>query len=89
MIALFQTKHLPLPEVERLYPTGSNFRFSDDLIRASLVGRGVSPEFVRAGISLLHRGGKVAVPSKEGWLVLEVTPSGMVEVIDERSAGLR
>ncbi len=89
VIALFQTKHLPLPEVERLYPTGSNFRFSDDLIRASLVGRGVSPEFVRAGISLLHRGGKVAVPSKEGWLVLEVTPSGMVEVIDERSAGLR
>ena len=86
VIALFQTKHHALPELERLYPPGSNFRFSDDIIRASLVGRGVSPEFVRAGVSLLHRGGKVAVPSKEGWLVLEVTPSGMVEVIDESAA---
>lgn len=83
VIALFQTKHLALPELERLYPPGSSFRFSDDVIRASLVGRGVSAEFIRAGISLLHRGGKVAVPGKEGWLVLEVTPSGMVEVIDE------
>ena len=86
VIALFQTRRLPLPELERLYPAGSNFRFSDEIIRASLVGRGVSPEFIRAAISLLHRGGKVAVPSKEGWLVLEATPSGMVEVIDE-SAG--
>jgi hypothetical protein len=86
VIALFQTKHQAIPELERLYPPGSNFRFSDDVTRKSLVGRGVSAEFVRAAISLLHRGGKVAVPSKEGWLVLEVTPSGMVEVIDE-SAG--
>jgi hypothetical protein len=89
VIALFQTKHLPLPELERLYPPGSNFRFSDEIVRASLVGRGVSREFIRAGIPLLHRGGKVAVPGKEGWLVLEVTPSGMVEVIDETAERYR
>ena len=83
VIALFQTKHHTLTDLDRLYPRGSNFRFSDEIIRASLAGRGVSPDFIRAGIPLLHRGGKVALPSSQGWLVLEVTPSGQVELIDE------
>lgn len=86
VIALFQTKRLANADLARLYPPGSNFPFSDEIIRASLKGRGVSPELIRAAIPLLHRGGKIAVPSKDGWLVLEATPSGMVEVIDESSA---
>lgn len=83
VIALFQTKQLPLSDLVRLYPPGSNFRFSDEIVRKSLEGRGVSPEFIRAGIPLLHRGGKIALPSSQGWLVLEATASGQVELIDE------
>jgi len=86
VIALFQTKRLANADLARLYPPGSNFPFSDEIIRASLKGRGVSPGLIRAAIPLLHRGGKIAVSSKDGWLVLEATPSGMVEVIDESSA---
>lgn len=85
VIALFQTKHLPLSDLARLYPPGSNFRFSNQIVRKSLEGRGVSPEFIRAGIPLLHRGGKIAFPSKEGWLVVEVTASGQVEMLDENA----
>lgn len=86
IIALFQTKHLLLADLAGLYPPGSNFRFSDEVVRKSLEGRGVSSEFIRAGIPLLHRGGKIALPSKQGWLVLEATASGQVELLDE-SAG--
>jgi hypothetical protein len=85
VIALFQTKQLPLSDLARLYPPGSNFRFSDEIVRKSLEGRGVSPEFVRAGIPLLHRGGKIALPSKQGWLVVEATASGQVELLDENT----
>jgi hypothetical protein len=85
VIALFQTKHLPLSDLARLYPPGSNFRFSDEVVRKSLEGRGVSPEFIRAGIPLLHRGGKIALPSKQGWLVVEATASGQVELLDEHA----
>ena len=83
VIALFQTKQLPLSDLARLYPPGSNFRFSDEIVRKSLEGRGVSPEFIRAGIPLLHRGGKMAFPSKGGWLVVEATESGQIELLDE------
>lgn len=85
VIALFQSKDLKLPDISRLYPPGSNFRFSDEIIRKSLEGRGVSPEFIRAGIPLLHRGGKIALPSSEGWLVVETTASGQVELFDEKT----
>jgi hypothetical protein len=85
VIALFQAKQLPLSDLARLYPPGSNFRFSDEIVRKSLEGRGVSPEFIRAGIPLLHRGGKIALPSKEGWLVVEATASGQIEVLDEKT----
>jgi hypothetical protein len=86
VIALFQTKQLANADLARLYPPGSNFHFSDEIVRASLAGRGVSAELIRAGVPLLHRGGKIALPSKDGWLVLEATASGMVEVIDESAA---
>jgi len=86
VIALFQTKHHRLIDLARLYPSGSNFRFSDEIIRASLAGRGVSSELIRAVIPLLHRGGKIALPSKDGWLVLEATASGQVELIDDSAA---
>jgi hypothetical protein len=89
VIALFQTRRASPAEIDRLYPPGSNFRFPDEIVRASLTGRGVSPDLVRSAISRLHRGGKVAVQSKEGWLVVEATASGMVEVIDESAERLR
>jgi hypothetical protein len=83
VIALFQSKHLSPSDLARLYPPGSNFRFSDEIVRKSLEGRGVSSGFIRAGIPLLHRGGKIALPSSDGWLVVEATASGQVELIDE------
>jgi hypothetical protein len=82
VIALFQSRHLSLSDLARLYPTGSNFRFSDEAVATRLAQRGVPPEFVRAGIRLLHRGGKVALPGRQGWLVAEVTASGQVDVLD-------
>ncbi|HEX9304904.1 MAG TPA: hypothetical protein VGA31_10690 [Thermoanaerobaculia bacterium] len=85
VIALFQAKELPLSDLARLYPPGSNFRFSDEIVRKSLEGRHVSPEFIRAGIPLLHQGGKMAFPSKGGWLVAEATASGQVELFDENA----
>jgi hypothetical protein len=89
VIALFQGGHMAAADIDRLYPPGSNFRFSDDIVRASLAGRGVSADLIRSAISRLHRGGKVAVRSKSGWLVVEATASGMVEVIDESAERLR
>lgn len=89
VIALFQGGHMAAADIDRLYPPGSNFRFSDEIVRASLAGRGVSGDLIRSAISRLHRGGKVAVPSKSGWLVVEATASGMVEVIDESAERLR
>ncbi len=82
VIALFQSRDWSLSELAPLYPRGSNFRFSEADIRKRLEEKGVTPEYVRTGIQLLHRGGKVALPGREGWLIAEVSPSGDVEVIE-------
>ena len=89
VIALFQARRASAADLDRLYPPGSNFRFPDEIVRASLSDRGVSADVVRSAISRLRRGGKIAVPSKSGWLVVEATASGMVEVIDETAERLR
>ena len=88
IIALFQTKDHSLADLDRSYPPGSNFRFSDEVVRKSLEGRGVSREWIRAGIPLLHRGGKIALPGSQGWdiwSIAEVTLSGQVELLDPPS----
>jgi hypothetical protein len=82
VIALFQSRDASLSEVARLYPPGSNFRFSDAVVGKRLAQKGVPPEYVRTGIRLLHRGGKVALPGGRGWLIAEVTPSGQVELLE-------
>lgn len=85
VIALFQAKDVPIRDLARLYPPGLNFRFSDEIVRKSLEQRGVSREIIRTGMPLLHRGGKIAVPSKEGWLVVEAGASDLVELFDEKT----
>jgi hypothetical protein len=82
LIALFQSRDWSLSELARLYPPGSNFRFSDELVEKRLTEKGVPPNYVRAGIRLLHRGGKVALPGLRGWLIAEVTSSGKVELLE-------
>ena len=82
VIALFQTRPLSLKQVERLYPRGSNFQFAHEPIEKKLAAKGVPPDFIQAGIRLLERGGKVALPGARGWLVAEVTSSGDVEVVE-------
>lgn len=82
VIALFQSKQLSLKQAERLYPRGSNFRFSHDVVEKQLAAKGVPPDFIRAGIRLLERGGKVALPGARGWLLAEVTSSGRVDVLE-------
>ena len=85
IIALFQTKDHSLADLDRFYPPGSNFRFSDEALRTRLVEKGVPPDSIAAGIRLLHRGGKVGLPAAQGWggwLIAEVMPSGQVELLD-------
>jgi hypothetical protein len=88
VIALFQSRDLSLSDLARLYPPGSNFRFSDQGLQKRLAQKGVPPEFVSAGIQLLHRGGKIALPGAHGWsdwLIAEVTPSGQVDLLEPPS----
>jgi hypothetical protein len=89
IIALFQTKDHSFADLERLYPPGSNFRFSDQGLHERLAQKGVPPEFISAGIRFLHRGGKIALPDAPGWsnwLIAEATPSGQVELLDPPSS---
>jgi len=82
VIALFQSRDASLSELARLYPPGSNFQFSDAVVGKRLAQKGVPPEYVRTGIRLLHRGGKVALPGLGGWLIAEVSSSGQVELLE-------
>ena len=89
IIALFQTKDHSLSDLDRLYPPGSNFRFSDQGLQKRLAEKGVPPEFISAGIRLLHRGGKIALPDAPGrsnWLIAEATPSGQVDLLNPPSS---
>jgi hypothetical protein len=83
VIALFQTRYLSLTDLVRLYPPGSNFQFSDSVVQRQLASKGVPPDFIRAGIRLLHRGGKIALPGAQGWLIAEVSSSGQVELLEQ------
>jgi hypothetical protein len=88
IIAIFQTKEQTPADLDRLYPPGSNFRFSDQALRSRLAQKGVPPDFISSGIRLLHRGGKIALPGTKGWMgwvIAEVTPSGQVELLDRPS----
>ena len=85
IIALFETGLHSLTDLDRLYPQGANFRFSDEALRTRLTEKGVPPEFISAGIRLLHRGGKIALPGTKGWegcLIAEVKPFGQVDLVD-------
>jgi hypothetical protein len=82
VIALFQPRSDPLSDWARRYPPGSNFRFSENPVRRDLGARGVRDEYVRLGVELLHRGGKVALPGSKGWLIAEVTTDRQVLVHD-------
>ena len=85
IIALFQTKEDTPSDLERLYPPGSNFRFSDQALRKRLAQRGVAPSFISAGMRLLHRGGKIAFPVAKGSpgpVIAEVISSDHVELLD-------
>ncbi|HEV8611016.1 MAG TPA: hypothetical protein VGS98_13250 [Thermoanaerobaculia bacterium] len=81
LIALFQPRSAELSEWARRYPPGRNFSFREERVRKDLAGRGVPSVQVDLGIELLHRGGKVALPGRDGWLIAEVQPSGDVTVI--------
>ena len=85
IIALFSTKEQTPVDLDRLYPTGSNFRFSDQALQRRLTKKGVPADFIASGIQLLHRGGKVALPGPQGWVapvIAEVTYSGSVVLLD-------
>jgi len=84
IIALFQTREHTPADLDRLYPPGSDFRFSDQVLRRRLAKKGVPADFIASGIQLLHRGGKIVLPSAQGvgLLIAEVTSSGSVELLD-------
>jgi hypothetical protein len=85
VIALFQGRSQPLDAIGRLYPRGTNFQFPDDAAQKALADKGVPEAFIGLGIELLHRGGKVALPGRDGWLVAEATASKTVVVVDAAS----
>jgi len=80
LIALFQARSVELSDWARRYPPGRNFSFRDDAVRKDLAGRGVPTVQIDLAIPLLHRGGKIALPGADGWLVAEVQPSGEVTI---------
>ena len=80
LIALFQARSAQLSDWARRYPPGRNFSFRDDAVRKDLAARGVPAVQIDLGIPLLHRGGKIALPGADGWLVAEVQPSGEVTI---------
>lgn len=85
IIALLQTREHTPSDLDRLYPPGYNFQFSDQALRKRLGQKGVPPDFIASGIQLLHRGGKVVLPTAQGWqglLIAEVISSGRVELLD-------
>lgn len=85
IIALFQTKEDTASDLDRLYPPGSNFRFSDQALHTRLAQRGVDPGFISAGIRLLHRGGKIAFPVTKGApgpVIAEVVSPDHVDLLD-------
>jgi hypothetical protein len=82
LIALFQSRDSSLSEIAHLYPPGTNFRFSRADVEKRLTARGVPPEYVRMGIRLLERGGKVGLPGTNGWLIAEVTAPGQVDLLE-------
>jgi hypothetical protein len=85
VIALFQGRSQSLDSIRRLYPRGTNFQFRDDEARKTLAGKAVPEAFIGLGIELLHRGGKVALPGGNGWLVAEATASKKIVVVDAAS----
>lgn len=91
IIALFHTREHTPADLDRLYPPGSNFRFSDPALRSRLAKKGVPPDFIASGIQLLHRGGKVVLPSAQGvsLLIAEVTSSGSVELLDSPASSAK
>lgn len=86
LIALFQSRSGTLSDWARRYPPGVNFRFRDEPVKADLASLGVPSIYLADAIRLLHRGGKIALPARDGWVAAEVTPSGQVEVTPRRSA---
>jgi hypothetical protein len=81
LIALFQPRSATLSDWARRYPAGRNFVFSEENVRKNLLTRGVPPSLFDLAIDLLHRGGKVGLPAKNGWVVFEVLSSGAVRAI--------
>jgi hypothetical protein len=63
-------------------PVGLEVRVGKDPDAKPVLGRTPPPEYVRAGIRLLHRGGKIALPGRGGWLIAEVSSSGQVDLLD-------
>jgi hypothetical protein len=82
VIALFQSRSLPLSKVARHFPPGSNFDFPDATAAKLLAERGVPTPVGKEAIDLLHRGGKVVVRTGQTVLVAEVTAPGVVQVFD-------
>jgi hypothetical protein len=81
LIALFQPKSSTLSDWARRYAPGNNFSFRADKVRKDLASRGVPDAFLDLGISLLRRGGKVALPARDGWLIAEVLPLERVRML--------
>ena len=83
LVALFQTRGADVERVAALYPPGDNFRFDDSQLRVVLNEKpysGFTPAQVDRAISLLRRGGKVALESGANVVIVEILGANDIDV---------
>jgi hypothetical protein len=72
LIALFQPRGISFDKLVSLYPAGNNFSFDEATLRQTIAQYNISQSEVDEAIKLLHRGGKIAIETKEGIAVIEM-----------------
>jgi hypothetical protein len=83
-IGLAFSNELSHEEVSKLYPSGNNFVFDEQKVRAVLVDRSVKEEEIQSSLELLRRGGKILLSHKSSAkrpTTIEIKPNQNFEVV--------
>ena len=77
---LYIPKNTDLPRLQRLYPNEKSFEFSEEKALALMAESTLPKDIQGAYIDLLHRGGAVYIPAKDGKRIyLTVQPGQVLE----------
>ena len=81
-IALFSPEYNSLEEIENIYPEGENYFFKKSDLEKIFKQRKINDvDFIKAN-SLLQRGGKIFLKSNLKYDLIEIDPSGNLEIKD-------